>query len=86
MAQQIIDIGAVANDGQGDTLRVAFEKTNENFTELYKNFTKTIEKLYKTILNSKGTLQHFTELHTTSQKLYNTVRNSTKFLQNFAKL
>lgn len=35
MAQQIIDIGSVANDGQGDTLRVAFEKTNENFTELF---------------------------------------------------
>lgn len=35
MAQQIIDVGNVANDGQGDPLRTAFIKTNQNFTELY---------------------------------------------------
>ena len=35
MTQQIINIGATANDGQGDTLRVAFDKVNENFTEVY---------------------------------------------------
>ena len=35
MAQQIIDVGSVANDGQGDPLRTAFIKTNQNFTELY---------------------------------------------------
>ena len=35
MTQQIIDVGNVANDGQGDTLREAFIKTNDNFTELY---------------------------------------------------
>lgn len=35
MAQQIIDIGTIANDGTGDPLRTAFTKTNDNFTELY---------------------------------------------------
>jgi hypothetical protein len=35
MAQQTIDIGTVANDGTGDTLRNAFDKANDNFTELY---------------------------------------------------
>ena len=35
MAQQIIDVGNVANDGQGDPIRTAFQKTNSNFTELY---------------------------------------------------
>jgi hypothetical protein len=35
MAQQLIDVGNVANDGQGDPLRTAFIKTNDNFTELY---------------------------------------------------
>jgi hypothetical protein len=35
MTQQVIDVGNVANDGQGDPLRTAFEKTNDNFTELY---------------------------------------------------
>jgi hypothetical protein len=35
MTQQVIDVGNVANDGQGDPLRTAFIKTNDNFTELY---------------------------------------------------
>ena len=35
MAQQLVNIGTVANDGTGDTLRDAFDITNENFTELY---------------------------------------------------
>jgi hypothetical protein len=35
MARQIINVGAVANDGTGDALRFAFTKTNENFAELY---------------------------------------------------
>jgi hypothetical protein len=35
MTQQVIDVGNVANDGQGDPLRTAFTKTNANFTELY---------------------------------------------------
>jgi len=35
MAQQTINIGTVANDGTGDPLRTAFDKVNDNFTELY---------------------------------------------------
>lgn len=35
MAKQTIGIGTSANDGTGDTLRVAFDKVNDNFTELY---------------------------------------------------
>jgi len=35
MAQQLIDIGTTANDGTGDQLRDAFDKTNDNTTELY---------------------------------------------------
>ena len=35
MAQQLILLGTTPNDGTGDTVRVAFEKTNSNFTELY---------------------------------------------------
>jgi hypothetical protein len=35
MAKQFVDIGTVANDHTGDTLRDAFDKTNDNFTELY---------------------------------------------------
>jgi len=35
MAQQTLNIGSNANDGTGDTLRVAMQKANENFTEIY---------------------------------------------------
>ena len=35
MAKQVIGIGSVANDGTGDTIRAAFDKCNDNFTELY---------------------------------------------------
>ena len=37
MSKQTINIGIRANDGKGDTLRTAFVKTNDNFTELYTN-------------------------------------------------
>ena len=44
MVQQVIDIGTAPNDRTGDTWRLAMEKTNSNFTELYgffntQNFT-----------------------------------------------
>ena len=35
MTKQIINLGQTANDRTGDPLRVAFEKVNENFDELY---------------------------------------------------
>lgn len=35
MAKKIIDIGSSPNKGDGDPLRTAFEKINENFDELY---------------------------------------------------
>lgn len=35
MAQQTINIGTIANDNTGDTLRGAGQKINDNFTELY---------------------------------------------------
>ena len=35
MAQFIIDIGAVPDDGQGDPLRTAFDYTNENFNQIF---------------------------------------------------
>ena len=35
MAKQSINIGATANDTNGDSIRAAFKKVNENFTDLY---------------------------------------------------
>lgn len=36
MTLQLIDLGAVANDYQGDPLRTGGSKINDNFTELYR--------------------------------------------------
>ena len=35
MSQQYINVGASANDGLGDPIRTAFQKTNENFSQLF---------------------------------------------------
>ena len=35
MSQLIINVGAQPNDGEGDPLRTAFEKVNNNFTQLF---------------------------------------------------
>lgn len=35
MAKQSINVGSSANDRSGDSLRLAFQKVNANFTELY---------------------------------------------------
>lgn len=35
MTKQVINVGTSANDKKGDSLRVAFAKVNQNFTELY---------------------------------------------------
>lgn len=44
MAQQSINIGTTANDGTGESIRSAFDKTNDNFTELYTDKTKFASK------------------------------------------
>lgn len=41
MAQENLNVGIVANDGTGDTFRVAGQKINSNFEELYTNFGPT---------------------------------------------
>ena len=38
MAKLVINVGSIANDGTGDTLRTGAQKINDNFTELYDNF------------------------------------------------
>jgi len=41
MAKQTINVGTIANDRTGDPLRIAFTKTNANFTEVYDNIETT---------------------------------------------
>lgn len=61
MTKQIINIGESANDRKGDSLRAAFNKINENFTELYTSsgFTATdrlINGSHEVVLGSTGKL------------------------------
>ena len=35
MTKQVINLGATANDGTGDPLRIAFDRVNDNFNEVY---------------------------------------------------
>lgn len=42
MTQEIINIGALPNDGEGDPLRTAFQKINNNFTQLFNTSYNTL--------------------------------------------
>ena len=42
MAKQTIDIGSSPNKGDGEAIRSAFKKINENFDELYQANTNLI--------------------------------------------
>ena len=42
MAKQTINIGTMADDKSGDPLRTAFNKINENFTEVYNKLFTTV--------------------------------------------
>jgi|694.fasta_scaffold00075_65 hypothetical protein len=45
MTRQIVNVGSVANDGKGDTLRDSFIKVNDNFQELFANGTNTVNTI-----------------------------------------
>lgn len=42
MAQQIVNIGTSNNSGNGDPLRTAFDKINDNFNELYVSYSSNL--------------------------------------------
>ena len=48
MAKQVINIGTTANDGTGDALRSAFDKVNDNFTELYSDDAGDVNSIIAT--------------------------------------
>ncbi len=54
MAIQIINIGSSANKGDGDPLRTAFKKINENFAEL--DVTNTIRDIKGSVFGDDSTL------------------------------
>lgn len=70
MAQEIINIGTLANDGTGDTIRSAFSKTKNNIAELFLSaqspYNERVGKYYSNNVNS--------ETSTTSAFVANTLR------------
>ena len=52
--QQIINIGTLPNDGEGDPLRVAFAKINNNFSNLFSTFINLSSSF--TVGNTPGQL------------------------------
>lgn len=45
MAKQIVNIGSSVNKGDGDPLRTAFDKINDNFDELYAATTLDLDSI-----------------------------------------
>ena len=63
MAKQVINVGTAPNSKDGDLLRSAFIKINENFTEVYGSLTSEqasrsslINGEHEVVLNSNGTV------------------------------
>ena len=54
MAKQIINIGSGQNEGDGGPIRVAFEKINSNFDELYAGTVQTLTLVGTTLSISGG--------------------------------
>lgn len=63
--QEYINVGATANDGTGDPLRVAFEKINNNFSNLF--FTGTTTYTVYTVGNIPGQVIFETPANTFTQ-------------------
>jgi hypothetical protein len=61
MARQTLNRGTTANDGTGDTLRVAAQKINENFSELYLTIGGDSAVTSVTLIESGVSFEGFTE-------------------------
>ena len=42
MALEVINVGAVPNDGTGDSIRTAYQKCNNNFAEIFSRYQQTV--------------------------------------------
>ena len=67
MAQQIINIGTIANDNTGDTLRGAGQKINDNFDEVYAALPLTAPSTWVPVLTDSGGGRTFTYTVNTAQ-------------------
>lgn len=56
MAQRTINIGSSANKGDGDPIRTAFNKVNDNFTELYGKVAVLEDGTVAQVQDSQGSI------------------------------
>jgi hypothetical protein len=79
LSQVIINIGNAPNDGTGDALRTAFDKTNQNFTDLY----DTISTVTNGLVNSSQLSANLSNYQTTAGLSANVAKltaNTTTFV------
>jgi hypothetical protein len=90
MARQVINVGTVANDGSGDTLRIGAQKINSNFAELYDSFSAASAQVSAdwTATTGPATILHKPELATVATSgSYNDLSNKpTLFTGNYTDL
>lgn len=79
MARQNINIGSSANDGTGDTLRVAGQKINQNFAEIYEQLsgdsgqTSTNIQIQDTTIRRTQSATRYTDLAFTAPTAARTI-------------
>lgn len=71
MPRRILNIGGIANDGKGDTLRVASQKINENFQELYTGltFSENVGNLAPALINTDSLNEGLTNLYFSNERV-----------------
>jgi len=77
MTKEVIDIGVIANDGTGDPLRIAFDKINNNFDELYNTSSVTGPNgaVQFAIANTIGNVTSY-QLESSANLVFNSATNS----------
>ena len=58
MTQEIINVGTLPNDGEGDPLRVAFQKVNNNFASLFSTTFNIAEAVTVGLTANQVILEH----------------------------
>ena len=81
MTQKTINVGTVANDGTGDTIRGAFVNVNANFTEVFGNISNLTTTLAGMDLGQNTTIQ---ASYNTANVAFNKANSSNLFAYNIA--
>ncbi len=71
MALQTVNIGTTANDGTGDQLRVAFDKLNDNFNEVYTGIASVVrQSIPPTLVGESGDIAGMIAFGSSPNEIY----------------